>query len=122
MDPRVQADGVTMDDLRAQFDFNIRVAELSGAADELLARVDDALGSGRFTGGEQEELEAVRALMVDAGGSYPQPMLLNQIRYLGGMTSRADQRPGDFAYLRFDELSSQLADLEARVSRVLGGE
>jgi len=122
MDPRVEADGVTVDDLRAQFDFNIRVSELSAAADDLLGRVEDALGSGSFTGGNLEELEAVRALIVDAGGSYPQPMLLNQIRYLSGMTSRADQRPGDFAYARFDELSSQLAGLEARVSRVLGGE
>ena len=59
--------------------------------------------------------------MVDAGGSYPQPMFLNQLRYLQGMTSRADQRPGNFAYTRFDELSGQLAELKAKVDGITGG-
>ena len=122
MDPRVEADGVTIEDLRAQFDFNLRVAELSAAAADLAARVEDAIGSGAYGGRALEELTEVRGLMEDAGGSYPQPMLLNQIRYLRGMTSRADQRPGNFAYIRFDELSEQLAGLQARVDRVLGGE
>ena len=122
MDPRVEADGVTMADLRAQLDFNLRVAELSNAADALSERVDGAIGSGSYSGQALEELNAVRSLMIDAGGSYPQPMLLNQIRYLGGMTGRADQRPGNYAYTRFDELSDQLAELEARVNRVIGGE
>jgi hypothetical protein len=118
----VEADGVTIEDLRAQFDFNLRVAELSAAAADLAARVEDAIGSGAYGGRALEELTEVRGLMEDAGGSYPQPMLLNQIRYLRGMTSRADQRPGNFAYIRFDELSEQLAGLQARVDRVLGGE
>jgi photosystem II stability/assembly factor-like uncharacterized protein len=122
MDPRVEADGVTIEDLRAQFDFNLRVAEVAEAADLLASRVEEAIGSGEHTGRALEELTAVQALMEDAGGSYPQPMLLNQIRYLQGMTGRADQRPGNFAYIRFDELSDQLAGLEARVDQVLGGE
>jgi hypothetical protein len=122
MDPRVEADGVTIDDLRAQLDFNLKVAELSGAANELASRVEDAIGSGSFTGRALEQLREVQALMVDAGGSYPQPMFLNQIRYLQGMTSRADQRPGKFAYSRFDELSSQLAQLTARVDEITGGD
>ena len=122
MDPRVEADGVTMDDLRAQFAFNLDVAVLSEAANALAERVDGAIGSGSYSGQALAELNAVRALMVDDGGSYPQPMFLNQIRYLQGMTSRADQRPGNFAYTRFDELGAQLADLQARVNRVMGGE
>jgi photosystem II stability/assembly factor-like uncharacterized protein len=121
-DPRVEADGVTMDDLRAQFDFNVRVAELSGAATELAAQVEDAIGSGRFTGRALEQLREVQAAMVDAGGSYPQPMFLNQIRYLQAMTSRADQRPGNFAYSRLEELSTELAELTTRVHGITGGE
>lgn len=84
------------------------------------ARVDDAIGSGDYSGRVLQELDAVQALPEDAGGSYPQPMLLNQIRYLQGMTSRADQRPVNFAYIRFDQLSEQLAELQTRVRRVLG--
>jgi len=122
MDPRVEADGVTLDDLRAQFDFNIKAGELSAAANALAERVGGAIGSGDYSGQALRELEAVQALMVDAGGSYPQPMFLNQVRYLQGMTGRADQRPGNFAYIRYDELTAQLATLEARVNRAMGGE
>ncbi len=121
MDPRVEADGVTLDDLRAQFDFNLRVAELFQAANTLAERVARAIESGDFSGRQLDELEDIQALLVDAGGSYPQPMLLNQIQYLQGMTGRADQRPGNFAYSRFDELTAQLSELESGVSRVMGG-
>jgi hypothetical protein len=60
--------------------------------------------------------------MVDAEGSYPQPMFLNQVRYLAGMTGRADQRPGNFAYSRLEELQTQLADIQARLARIVGEE
>ena len=121
MDPRVEADGVTMDDLRAQFDFNIKVDELFREAFYLLGALEGALASGRYQGSASEEIRAIQALMEDAGGSYPQPMYLNQLRYLQGMTDRADQRPGNFAYTRFDELSNQLAELKSRFNQITGG-
>jgi len=122
MDPRVEADGVTRSDLRAQFDFNIRVAELSREAADFADQVADAIGSGTYSGDALAELQTIQSFLVDAGGSYPQPMLLNQIGYLQGMTGRADQRPGNFAYTRFDELSSQLKELQTRFSNVTGGD
>ena len=122
MDPRVAADGVTMADLRAQFDFNMRVAELSAEANEFAEAVSDAVGSGSYSGQAQSQLEEIQSLLVDAGGSYPQPMLLNQIRYLQGMTGRADQRPGNFAYTRHEELQQQLAELRVRFAQVTGGD
>jgi hypothetical protein len=47
-------------------------------------------------------------------------MLLNQINYLRGMTSRADQRPGNFAYSRLEELREQLDEIQRRLSQILG--
>ena len=41
-------------------------------------------------------------------------MLLSQIGYLGSMTSSADQRPGNEAYVRFDELRRELTMLSDR--------
>ena len=37
-------------------------------------------------------------------GTYMQPMLIDQIRYLQSMLSRADQKPGKDAYDRLKEL------------------
>jgi hypothetical protein len=120
MDPRAEADGVTIEDLKAQFEFNQEVSQFQTVAQEAAQRISDALGSGTHQGRALEQLRELEALMVDRGGSYPQPMLLNQINYLRGMTSRADQRPGNFAYSRLEELREQLDEIQRRLSQILG--
>jgi hypothetical protein len=42
-----------------------------------------------------------------------QPMLTNQIGYLGSMLKQADQKPGNDAYERYEELKAKLASLKA---------
>ena len=51
-------------------------------------------------------LRIKKALVTD-DGPYPQPMLIDQTRYLGSMLDRSDQQPGDDAYSRFKELNDQ---------------
>ena len=54
----------------------------------------------------------LRALLVTAvGDSYPQPMLIDQLRYLSGFTSQGDFRPGKDAYERLARLQSDLAGI-----------
>jgi len=60
------------------------------------------------------ELRQIHSLVVTAGGSYPRPMLVSQIQYLYGMTTRADQLPGRDAYVRYEELKGQLGELRER--------
>ena len=48
-------------------------------------------------------------------GTYMRPMLIDQIRYLQAMLSRADQRPGNDAYIRFNDLKSQFKDLKDKL-------
>ena len=48
-------------------------------------------------------------------GTYMRPMLIDQIRYLQAMLSRADQRPGNDAYLRLNELRSQFELLKEKL-------
>ena len=48
-------------------------------------------------------------------GTYMRPMLIDQIRYLQSMLSRADQRPGNDAYLRLNELKSQFKFLKEKL-------
>lgn len=48
-------------------------------------------------------------------GTYMRPMLIDQIRYLQAMLSRADQKPGNDAYLRLNELRSQFKILKEKL-------
>jgi hypothetical protein len=52
-------------------------------------------------------------------GRYPQPMLLDQLGYLRGMTNDADQKLGTDAHTRFDELRAQLEGHLAEIARLL---
>ena len=48
-------------------------------------------------------------------GTYMRPMLIDQIRYLQSMLSRADQKPGNDAYSRLDELKIQFKLLKEKL-------
>ena len=48
-------------------------------------------------------------------GTYRQPMLINQLRYLYGMTTRADQALGQDAYDRFAELTAQFDEIKKQL-------
>ncbi len=127
-DPRVVASGVSIGDMTEQLRLNLQVRDLMSAAQETGARIDSALATLGKTGPAQTErqrLEGIRAqLVTNASGeisSYPQPMLIDQIAYLYGMTTRADQRPGRDAYERFQALTKQLEGLKDRLGGVLQG-
>ena len=49
-------------------------------------------------------------------GTYMQPMLIDQIRYLQSMLSRADQKPGKDALIRLKELKSEFKILKNKLS------
>lgn len=116
MDPRVAAEGVTVADLRAQYELDLAVRATLALASDVASRIDtlrqELEGARSGQGGARNrtlgriavELDELEARLRDAEGSYPQPMLLNQIGYLLGMISRADQAPGEDAYVRHDEL------------------
>ena len=61
------------------------------------------------------ELDAIHGELVTSEGTYMQPMLVDQTRYLSSMMGQADQKPGQDAYERFAELKQQLTALKARL-------
>ena len=134
IDPRVAGEGVTVADLEEQYRFNLDVMETTAEAREVAngieglrerlaeARADAGGGRNRTLDELAADLEELDARVNDAEGSYPRPMLLSQLNYLGGMTSRADQAPGADAYARHEELQEEVRavaeQLQALVRRL----
>jgi hypothetical protein len=108
-DPRVLADGVTVADLARQVQHNLRVRDAISAAKQLVARIDSVSKTD-----STQRFASIRAQLVTVPGRYQQPMLIDQLQYLYGMTTSADQRIGADAVERLAELRSQLDDLLRR--------
>jgi len=132
VDPRVEADGVTAADLEEQLALNLRMRDVITEARGALADLEVAksrVGDTSDLEGEAQrraeaaldELTVVEAAMdTKTGGSYQTPMLMAQLSYLYGMTTRADQRPGRDAYVRLEVLENELERHVAVLRRILG--
>ncbi len=128
IDPRVAAEGITQEDLVEQYRFNTAVRETQSEAravadgvEELEKVIEEARAgaggsSNRALADLSKELAELDALLNDAGGSYPRPVLLSQLNYLAGMTSRADQAPGQDAYDRHEELKGEVQAASERLT------
>ncbi|MFT5142819.1 MAG: photosystem II stability/assembly factor-like uncharacterized protein, partial [Thalassolituus oleivorans] len=120
-DPRVEADGVTQADMARQLAHNQAVGgQLTRHARAVMA-VEKALKDLPDDDAQRPELESLRSrLVTDNSDSYPPRMIDAQLRYLSGMTSRADQRPGRDAYERLETLTGELNVLIEELERLLG--
>jgi photosystem II stability/assembly factor-like uncharacterized protein len=120
VDPRVTDDGVTHADLVAQESLGLRIRDMHSTANRLVERIRTARESAEISGKDKERLSGLYAKLVTAEGPYPQPMLLDQISYLSSMLTRADQKPGRDAYVRFDELNQELSGYLVEIGKILG--
>ena len=59
-----------------------------------------------------DQYDDIYDLLVTRKGTYMQPMLIDQTRYLQSMLGRADQVPGKDAYNRFKELKDSFSRLK----------
>jgi len=114
MDPRIQAMGVTMKDLREQAEFQEEVMNLLDVSlkfeQELESKIKQ-IGDDRKS--EIEKIQAILGKLQTPKGIYMQPMLIDQLSYLYSMIKRADQKPGKDAYERLDELKLQFEELKS---------
>ena len=120
-DPRVTRDGVTLADLRDQFDHNMRVRDLVSDVNRAVARVRthlrDASGSPADT---LAKLRTIEAKLVTPPVRYSTPGLQAHITYLYGMTNQADQRVGRDAKERYAMLKRELDGVVAQINQLLG--
>jgi photosystem II stability/assembly factor-like uncharacterized protein len=125
IDPRVAQDGITVADLREQYEHNARAQAMSAEVGRVTARVQQARTRLRSSGAGGDSLAKVEALankLLDQPVRYGRPGLQTQIRYLAGMTTRVDQKVGRDAMERYQVLRKELDAVKGEVVKVLGPE
>ena len=118
IDPRVEEAGVKVQDLIMQEELALAVRDLLSDARQMASSINkrrETLASKSKNGklskkasAEDEVLAFIESELVTAEGRYMTPMIIDQISYLMSMLDRADQLPGQDAYLRFEELAARL--------------
>lgn len=122
-DPRTAREGVTQEMLVKQRDLSIEVLELKARVLNLQVKIDAALkkyGQSRSSRKIKtyDQLKQLKSRVITAPGPYPTPELLDQLSYLYGMLSRADQVPGQDAYERYQELKKTYENLEMEYGKL----
>ena len=115
LDPRLAKDGVTLLDLREQFNLLVAVRETSSEARQLVQKLDAALRQAKDEPSKQK-LQTLRSKLVTAPGTYPQPMLIDQLSSLSRMAGAADRKVGRSAISYHLALKKQLAELKAELA------
>ncbi|NOR53572.1 MAG: hypothetical protein GQ536_05750, partial [Candidatus Aminicenantes bacterium] len=120
VDPRVVEDGVRPADLIAQESLSLQIRDTLSLASMAAERIGQARKSKALSRKKDGKLTAIHSKLVTANMIYPQPKLIDQLRYLLSMLNRADQKPGRDAYLRFDELKKELSGYISEIDEILG--
>ncbi|MGK7370716.1 MAG: hypothetical protein ACNS64_10925, partial [Candidatus Halalkalibacterium sp. M3_1C_030] len=118
IDPRIKEAGVTQSDMIAQLKHNLKVRDAIGKAQRIAAEIDSARtqlieSKGEDASGVDRLNKLHSELVTSDKGSYPPPMLIDQLEYMYYMTIRADQRPGGDAYTRYNTLKKELDRIAA---------
>lgn len=124
IDPRVATDGVTLADLEGQLALSLKVRDALSEARMALQRVRDAKKGQPENSDGWRRLDAIETQLATASANgirYPQPMLIDQIGYLGRMITQSDQKVGRDGLERYDELRKQLDGLLQQVSAAVDG-
>ena len=118
MDPKVEAQGLSMQDLQTQQKMQQEVMALLTEARQFQAQLEKEIKALKDTKGaaEKEQLaqkEKVLNQLKNAKGAYPQQMLVAQIAYLQyAIGGSADQLPGKDTQERLADLKAQLKQLK----------
>ena len=117
LDPRVAAEGIDGELVRRQVDFALEVRDALSEARLAVHRINQARERG---GGElADEVEAVEKELVTEPRRYSRPMLVDQLQYLYGNLTRADQETGEDAVRRYDQLNTALQGHIRTLERLL---
>ena len=126
VDPRVVDTGTTINDIKEQFAFELKMVALLTDARKLehslikeCEHLEEKNESDFLSERESRRLtkiEVVLDALKTADIIYPQPMLTDQISYLYNMISNADQAPGKEAKDRYQELNKRFNSILASLN------
>ena len=126
LDPRVTL--TSDEDVAAQEALALEIRDFQDKVNQLVAEIDkerDALKNSldqekvsKKVQRQKEALDKVYYQLVTSPGTYMQPMLQSQTGYLGSMIGRADQRPGQDAYDRFEELKAKFEEIKTEFEKL----
>ena len=117
LDPRVAAEGIDADLVERQVAFALQVRDALSEARLAVHRINEARQRG---GGElADAVEAVEKELVTEPRRYSRPMLVDQLQYLYGNLTRADQETGEDAVRRYDHLNTALQGHIRTLERLL---
>jgi hypothetical protein len=103
---------VTESDLLAQEELNLRIRDALSEARRMAHDIEE-MGSG------SDALQRLHAALVtDPEVFYAEKMLIDQLQYLYGMTTSADQRPGADALQRIETLEAELSEITAQLQEL----
>ncbi len=122
-DPRITAAGVTTADLRGQFEHNLKVRDLVSEINQLVARIRAAEQSLRGKPDQAAKLDQLQTLashLITPSIRYSQPELQTHVTYLYQMTNSADERIGNDATQRYQELRKELDQRKAELDKIIG--
>lgn len=122
-DPGAIADGLSFADYKEQYELCKDIIGLISEASEFtqllnseIEKIKEKEESGKKLSKKEgrwlETFTTIRSNLVTAKVTYPQPMLNDQIRYLYSMSSGNDQKPGQDAYIRLEDLKAKLLILK----------
>jgi hypothetical protein len=115
MDPRVVESGVTNADVQSQVELALKARDGLSNARLAALRVEEALEkkAGDAT------LTEIKTQLITGPIRYSQPMIVDQFSYLYGNLLTADQKPGQDAMDRYEELTKQLQEQVQKLEKVL---
>ena len=126
LDPRVTL--VTDADVAEQELLTLEIQSFRNEVDQLIAAIEKEVEALKLViekespskkiARKKSELETIYNQLVTEEGTYMQPMLEDQARYLNSMLGQADQKPGQDAYERFEELKAWLERVKDQYAAV----
>jgi len=122
-DPRIATAGVTLADLRQQFEHNMRVRDLVSEVNQLVARVraaEESLKGKPADAGRLDGIYSLASHLITPSIRYSKPELQTHITYLYQMTNSADQKIGADAVERYRELHKELDQRKAEAEKLIG--